>query len=142
MIQQSFVHKKANTVIGIILACHRQDYTEYTYYTFCVPGALFREQSSRNSVPGTDNTNLEKAPPSSPASRRGGVSIVVGLGILTLRHSDKISSFKYCWLSVKVDNFSLSLSTFSMFSTSVWTSSFLKLSWSARLHISIAIELW
>ena len=30
-----------------------QDYTEYTYYTFCVPGTVFREQSSGNSVPGT-----------------------------------------------------------------------------------------
>ena len=26
-----------------------QDYTEYTYYTFCVPGTVFREQSSKNS---------------------------------------------------------------------------------------------
>ena len=31
--------------------------------------------SSGNSVPGTDNKNLEKAPPPYPASRRGGVSI-------------------------------------------------------------------
>ena len=43
----------SSMLLYILVREGRQDYTEYTYYTFCVPGTVFREQSSGNSVPGT-----------------------------------------------------------------------------------------
>ena len=43
---------EGRTVVQLHSAANNgtQDYTEYTYYTFCVPGTLFREQSLGNST--------------------------------------------------------------------------------------------